>query len=143
MSVTVEVSEVIDRPLVDVFRFFADDHVRNHPRWDPEMELEQESEGPVAVGTRIRRRATRGGTTVEGTMEVVEYEPNRAFGMVIHDGPMEMRGRATFEAADQNRTTLAMSVEIPGADESMDTSSMTAGMRRSLGNIKRLIESGA
>jgi hypothetical protein len=143
MSVTVEVSEVIDRPLVDVFRFFADDHVRNHPRWDPEMELEQESEGPVAVGTRIRRRATRGGTTVEGTMEVVEYEPNRAFGMVIHDGPMEMRGRATFEAADQNRTTLAMSVEIPGADESMDTSSMTASMRRSLGNIKRLIESGA
>lgn len=68
MSVTVEVSGVIDRPIAEVFRVYAYDHVQNHPRWDPDMELEQVSEGPIGVGTRIRRRHTRGGTTVEGTM---------------------------------------------------------------------------
>lgn len=35
-----------------------------------------------------------------------------------------------------------MSVELPGADESMDTSSLTNLMKRTLQNIKKLIESG-
>jgi len=40
----VEVSQVIDRPISTVFCFYAHDHVRNHPRWDPMMELEQISD---------------------------------------------------------------------------------------------------
>lgn len=35
----VEVSEEIERPVPVVFKFFAEDHVRNHPRWDPDIEL--------------------------------------------------------------------------------------------------------
>lgn len=142
MSVTVEVSEGIDQPVDEVFRFYAHDHVQNHPRWDPDMELKQVSEGAIGVGTRIHRRHTRDGTTVEGIMEVVEYEPDQTFGVVIHDGPVEIRGRATFQAEHQNRTRLTMSVELPGADESMDTSSLTNLMKRTLQNIKKLIESG-
>lgn len=46
----VEVSQVIDRPVETVFRFYAHDHVRNHPRWDPMMELEQISDGPSVWG---------------------------------------------------------------------------------------------
>jgi hypothetical protein len=53
------------------------------------MELEQISDGPIRVGTVIRRRNSRSGTPVEGTMEVVEFEPNRAFGMIIHEGPVK------------------------------------------------------
>ena len=138
---TVVVSQVIDRPVAEVFHFFAHDHVRNHPRWDPQMELEQVSDGPIGVGTMIRRRHTHGGTPVEGTMEVVEYEPDRAFGMVVHDGPVEMRGRVTFEAEGQDRTTLTFNLEMPGMDESMDTSLLTSAIERSARNIKHLIES--
>jgi hypothetical protein len=83
-----EVDAFIDRPPADVFRFVATDHVRNHPRWDPVMELEQVTDGPIGVGTTIRRRHTHSGVPIEGTMEVVEYEPDRAFGTVIHDGPL-------------------------------------------------------
>jgi hypothetical protein len=32
MAVRIEVSEEIDRPVPIVFKFFAEDHVRNHPR---------------------------------------------------------------------------------------------------------------
>jgi hypothetical protein len=137
----VEVSQVIDRPVPDVFRFYADDHVRNHPRWDPDMELEQVSDGPIGVGTVIRRRNSHSGTPVEGTMEVVEYEPERAFGVVIHDGPVETRGRVTFEAEGQDRTMITISADMQGVDESMDASLLTSLMERSARNIKDLVES--
>jgi len=141
MSVQLQVSQVIDRPVAKVFRFYAYEHVRNHPRWDPDMELEQVSDGPIGVGTVIHRRNSRSGTPVEGTMEVVEFEPNRAVGMVIHDGPVEMRGRATFEAVSDNQTIITTMVELPDMDESMDKSFLTSRLERSHRNMKQLIES--
>ena len=74
-------------------------------------------------------------------MEVVEFEPNRAFGVVIHDGPVEMRGRTTFEALGDDQTTITTFVEIPGMDDSMDTSFLISRMERSVANMKQLIES--
>lgn len=138
MAIRVEVSEEIDRPVPVVFRFFADDHVRNHPRWDPYIELSRDSDESIGVGTIIQRRNSRSGIPVEGTMEVVEYEPNRAFGMITRDGPMEIPGRATFEDAGEGRTRLTLTAEMP-LDESMKEP-ITASMRQSLENIKELIE---
>ena len=140
MPLRVQVSKVIDRPVAEVFHFYAHEHVRNHPRWDPDMQLEQVSDGPIGVGTIIRRRNTHSGTPVEGTMEVVEFEPDRAFGVVIHDGPTETRGRTTFKAESQDRTTLTVSAEYADLDESME-SLITSLMERSVRNIKDLIES--
>ena len=137
----VEVSQVIDRPVAAVFRFVAQDHVRNHPRWDPDMALEQLSTGPIGVGTVIRRRHTHSGVPVEGTMEVVEYAPNQAFGMVIHDGPVETHGRVTFAAESQDRTILTFHVELPGMDAAMDPSVLRKGIERSARTIKHLVES--
>ena len=143
VGVRVEVSQVIDRPVADVFRFYAVDHVRNHPRWDPDMDLEQVSEGPIGVGTVIRRRNTHSGIPIEGTMEVVEYEPERAFGVIIHDGPVETHGRVTFDAEGQDRTTITISAAMPGMDESIDTGLLTGLMERSARNIKDLVESAS
>ena len=140
MSVKVHVSQIIDRPVAEVYHFFAEEHVRNHPRWDPFMRLEQISDGPIGVGTIIKRINSRSGTPVEGTMEVVEFEPNRAIGMLTHDGPVEIRGRTTFEAVGDANTTLTISVEILGMDESMG-GMMTGAIQKSLQNIKQLIES--
>ncbi len=133
----IEVSQVIDRPVADVFRWFADEHVRNHPRWDPYIELWLDADAPIGVGTVIRRRNSRSGTPIEGTMEVVEYEPNRAFGVVTHDGPIEIRGRATFEAVGSDRARLTLSGDFP---ESMESGLIRSGMERSLQNVKNLIE---
>lgn len=142
MSLTVQVSKVIDRPVAEVFHFCAHDHVRNHPRWDPDMQLEQVSDGPIGVGTIIRRRHTRSGTPVEGTMEVVEFEPDRAMGMVIHDGLSEIRSRTTFKAESEERTRLTIRAEFADLDESKE-SWITSLMERSIRNIKHLIESEA
>jgi len=136
-----EVSLVIDRPLADVFDIFARDHVHNHPRWDPKMELEQVSEGPIGVGTVLPRRHSHFEIPVEGTMEVVEYEPDRAFGLVIHEGPTEMHARTTFEAARPDRTSVTFLLDMAGADESMDPTLFSSLMEGWARNIKDFIES--
>ena len=41
------VSTEIDLPVADVWRWYAVNHVANHARWDPDMELTQISEGPI------------------------------------------------------------------------------------------------
>ncbi|MFW9792805.1 MAG: SRPBCC family protein [Candidatus Thorarchaeota archaeon] len=141
MPAQIRFSQVIDRPLNKVFHFVAEQHVRNHPRWDPDIELWLETDDPIEVGTIIHRRNSRSGTPIEGTMEVVEFEPNNAFGTVIHDGPAEMRGRITFKAVSENQTTVTTVIDIPGMDESMDKSFITSRLERSGQNMKQLIES--
>jgi Polyketide cyclase / dehydrase and lipid transport len=138
MAVRIEVSQEIDRPVGVVFNFYADDHVRNHPRWNPDIELWRTSDEPLGLGTIIQRRNSHGDTPVEGTMEVVEYEPNQAFGVVVREGSMEIPGRATFEEVREGRTRLTVAAEMP-IDESMKDR-MTALLQRSLQNIKELIE---
>jgi hypothetical protein len=138
MAGRMEVSQEIDRPVGVVFKFFADDHVRNHPHWDPDIELWRTSDEPISVGTIIQRRNSHSSTPVEGTMEVVEYEPNRSFGVVIREGPMETDGRATFEEVGEDRTRLTIRAEMP-IDESMKDR-ISALMQRSIRNIKELIE---
>jgi hypothetical protein len=141
MAARFEVSEVMDRSVDKVFDFFAREHVRNHPRWDPDIELWQDTDVPLQAGTVIHRRNSRSGTPVEGIIEVTEFEPDRVFATVIHDGPMEMRSRTLFEPTSADQTKLTMLVDIPSMDENMDKSFLTGRMQRSTQNIKQLIES--
>ena len=141
MALQFESSQVIDRPVDKVFHFFAVEHVRNHPRWDPDIELWLDSDSPIGVGTIIRRRNKRSGTPVVGTMEVVEFEPNRVIAMVIHDGPAEMRGRTTFEALSDNQTKITTIIDIPGMDASTDKTFLNSKLARSAQIRKQLMES--
>ena len=141
MALQFESSQVIDRPIDKVFHFFAVEHVRNHPRWDPDIELWLDSDAPIGVGTVIHRRNKRSGTPVEGTMEVVEIEPNRVLAMLIHDGPAEMRGRTTFEAISNNQTKLTTIIDIPWMDENTDKTFLNSKLERSAQIRKQLMES--
>lgn len=132
-----ELTQVIDRPVPEVFRFIATDHVRNHPRWDPKMTLEQLTDGPMGVGSVIRRRHTHAGAATEGTMEVVEFEPDRALGFVIRDGQVEMHSRMTFISEGPDRTRIAARLDIPSMSEPMDP----GPIEHSLHRMKELIES--
>jgi hypothetical protein len=133
-------SQVIDRPIADVFHFYAHDHVRNHPRWDPDIQLHQVTDGPIGVGTMIHRINSRSGTPVEGTMKVVEYEQNKSIAMLIHDGPAVMHGRTTFEAVNDKQTRLTTYIEIPGMDDSMDKTFLYSRLERSGLIRKQLME---
>jgi hypothetical protein len=73
-------STVIDRPVADVWRWYAVEHVRNHPRWDADMELEQISEGPIGLGTPNPATNSHFDEPIEGEMEIVEWKPERSEG---------------------------------------------------------------
>jgi hypothetical protein len=77
------------------------------------MELEQISDGPIGLGTRIRRRNRHFGEPIEGEMEIIEWEPERAMGAQIHDANAETRGRVTFEALGPSRTRLTIRGRLP------------------------------
>lgn len=134
------VSRVIDRPPAVVFNFLAVNHLRNHPRWDPRMELHQLSDGPIGVGTRFRRRHTRVDVPVDGMMEVVEFEPDRALGVVIHDitpsGAIEVHSRMTTEPGEHGRTIVTIHLDMPAMEASMDPTMVEASLTR----MKELIE---
>lgn len=136
----VEVSTVIERPVAVVWDFCAVHHVENHPRWDPDIELENTSDGPIGVGTVLRRRSTRFETSSEGTMEVVEFDPLKAMRVVTHDGPMTINGWTRFAASGETATQLTLGGEFPGVDESM-AETIRPLMERSARTIKELIES--
>ncbi|HJU52835.1 MAG TPA: SRPBCC family protein [Acidimicrobiia bacterium] len=135
-----EVSTVIDRPVSTVWAFCAVHHVENHPRWDPSVELEAMSDDPVGVGTVIKRRTNRFGNTTEGTMEIVEFEPEKVMRAKIQDGPMTMHGKTLFEALSDSRTKLTLGADFRDLDDSMEKK-IRPMMERSASNIKSLIES--
>ena len=141
MSIYVEVSVVIDRSVEDVFRIHATEHVRNHPRWDPDMELEQITQGPMGVGTVIKRVNSRSGVPVEGTMEVTGFEPNNSMSMIIKDGPVEMKGASIYEKKGPDQTVLTHKIEFFGLDESVEKSDLIKLMEYAIQNHKRFIDS--
>jgi hypothetical protein len=141
MALQFESSQVIDRPIDKVFHFYAVEHVRNHPRWDTDIELWLDYDSPIGVGTIIHRRNKRSGTPVEGTMEVVEFEPNRVLAMVIHDGPVVMYGKTTFDAINENQTKITTIIDIPWMDENTDKTFMNNRLAQVSQIRKQLMES--
>jgi Polyketide cyclase / dehydrase and lipid transport len=136
----ITVSTLIDRPVAGVWHWYAVEHVRNHPRWDPDMELEQISDGPIGLGTRIRRRNRHFGEPIEGEMEIVEWEPERAMGAQIHDANADTRGRVTFEALGRSRTRLTIEADFPNLDASK-VDQLRPLIERTASNVRRLVES--
>jgi len=141
MALQFESSEVIDRPIDKVFHFFAVEHVRNHPRWDSDIELWLDNDAPLTVGTVIHRRNKRGGKVVEGTMKVIEFEMNRMMAMEVHDGPAIMFGRTTFEAINENQTKITTIIDIPWMDENADKTFLNNRLAQVSQIRKQLMES--
>lgn len=135
-----EASTVIDRPVGTVWDFYAVHHVENHPRWDPTLELEVESDEPIGVGTIINRRANRFGKITEGTMEVIEFEPERSMRVETWDGPMQINGWVLFEPIGEDQTRLTLGGEFPSLDDSM-VETIKPMIENSAATIKALIES--
>jgi len=140
MSVKAQAKGIIDQPLSRVFQFHAVEHVQNHPRWDPNMQLEGLTDGPMGVGKKIKRINSHSGQPVEGTMEVTEFVPDKAVTMTIHDGPVMLIARATYEAEGEEKTLLTMNVEFPHLDQ-MDTEMLVNAMQNSIRNINQLLTS--
>jgi hypothetical protein len=142
-------SQVIERPLAEVFRFVATDHFQNHPKWDPAVTaITQTSPGPMGVGTTARLVRTDRGRRTEGTMEVTEYKPVSSFTEVSRFGPFTLHARATLApvAAASTRLELVIDTHARGAIRlllPLMRGTFRKTMARSLRSIKEQVEATA
>ena len=106
------------------------------------MKIEQISEGPIGLGTRIRRRNRHFGEPIEGEMQIIEWEPERVMGAQIKDANVDTAGRVTFESLGPSTTRLSVEADYPNLDASK-VEHLRPLIERSYSNIRRLIESDA
>lgn len=81
-----EVSVHLNRPVDQVFAFLADP--AKQPSWQSNLiEIEQLTEGPMRVGTRIREVRRLGRRPTAYQAEVIVFEPNKHFSLRVITGP--------------------------------------------------------
>lgn len=77
---TFELEEWIARSPEQIFQFVT--NPKNAPRISPSIQsLEPTSPGPLAKGTRYRETRLMNGKPAQAELEVVEYDPPRAYAM--------------------------------------------------------------
>ncbi|MFL5831545.1 MAG: SRPBCC family protein [Solirubrobacteraceae bacterium] len=87
----------IARPPNDVFAYMVDPS--KLATWQKNT-VSAVPDGPMGLGTKIREvHRAPGGKQIETLVEVVEYEPDRVFGMRITEG-LPVHGRITLEPSD-------------------------------------------
>jgi uncharacterized protein YndB with AHSA1/START domain len=87
----------IARPPATVFAYATDPS--KLASWQTNT-ISAEPDGPIAIGTRIREvHRAPGGKEIPGIVEVVEYEPDRAFGLHTVEG-MPVHARITLESIE-------------------------------------------
>jgi carbon monoxide dehydrogenase subunit G len=105
----------IARPPQVVFDYVVE--ARNLAAWQTSKTLvEQITEGPPQLGTRVRERTkVRGRKEWEQIVEFVEFERPRQFGVHIVEGPTPIDGRWTFEPdGDATRVRFEAWGEVGG-----------------------------
>ena len=102
-----EISVHVNRPVAEVFQYLNDP--TKMPEWNATIEEATPSETPIKVGTHIRTRGRILGRKIEGTVEVVEYEPNKRV-VQKSDEPFSWKAINTFQA-DNGGTRLVSACE--------------------------------
>jgi len=112
--IKLESSVVINRPIEEVFEFA--DNPENEPLWQQAtQEAELSSEGPMGVGTTLRRVTRFLGRTIESTSEVTEYEVSRKRGGRSTSGPMPYEFVEIYESVEGGtKITATGQIDVGG-----------------------------
>jgi len=106
---------------------------------------EQTSQGPVGIGTMFKGTSRLIGRTMKWTANATEYEPNRKFGKNITTGSVFIEQHNTDNPTKEGlRFTIAYNVTVNGFLKLLSpimVSSMLKELKKSLGNLKQILES--
>jgi uncharacterized protein YndB with AHSA1/START domain len=139
----VTLSVLIDRPPEVVFAYVTDPQATRE--WNPDvLSVRVEPPGPITTGTRIIQRVRAPLRTIEGTYEVVAYEPGRQAVYRLDASFMteEVTMRVDSEGSG-TRHTLYVKGAFKGAWRFLEPLTRTFGPRRRqrmLDHIKRRLE---
>ena len=106
----------IARPVAEVFAYVTDP--ARLGEWQANtVEIEQLTDGPFGLGTRLREVHAAGSRRVEQVVEVSAYEANRRFDLDVVEGPLPLDARHAFDPTAAGGTVIHFAAEgrAPGA----------------------------
>jgi uncharacterized protein YndB with AHSA1/START domain len=143
--VSVQRTIVINRPVSEVFSYFAD--VTNDPQWRGHGVKEISLEGTMGQGAHVRQKIAAGGPfgDVRADMDVVVYEPPTTLTFQVTTGPVRPRVEFTFTpVATGTQVSFSMDAQLSGMKKAVMGGMVEKSMQAeaaSLDNAKRILES--
>jgi uncharacterized membrane protein len=136
---------VIDRPVTEVFTFFANGE--NDPRWRSGVKV-MRREGPLAVGVRYTQRmAGPGGREIPADIEVTALDPDERVAFRGLAGPVRPLGSYAFRSAGgSTEVTFILDAELAGFKKLLLAKPVQKSMETEMANLDRakaLLESGS
>ena len=136
---------VIDRPVPEVFTFFANGE--NDPRWRSGVKV-MRREGPLAVGVRYTQRiAGPAGREIPADIEVTALDPDERLSFRGLAGPVRPLGSYAFRPAEGGTAvTFTLDAELAGFKKLLLGKPVQKSMDGEMANLDRaksLLESGA
>lgn len=111
------------------------------------IEVKQNPEGAVGVGTTISAVAKPLGRRVENTLKVTDYERNKKFTIKSISGPMETKDQFTFEPVEGGtKVTRVTEAEMGGffrMAEPVVVRMLNRQFETNFSNLKDLVEAQA
>jgi uncharacterized membrane protein len=134
----------INRPVEDVFAFFAD--AENDPLWRPSVK-EIKRDGALQVGARYRIRiAGPGGAIVPADIEITEYRPPERLDFRVVAGPVRPTGSYRFtDKGTATDVTYELQSDVVGMKKILMGSAVQQSMDGEMDNLdraKRYLENG-
>jgi uncharacterized protein YndB with AHSA1/START domain len=141
--IRIEESATIKQPIEKVFAYMSD--VKTWPRWDSGLvKAELTSAGQMGVGTTIRGDMRAMGRLMALTARITEYEPNKKWGGAISLPGMRLEEHFTFDSIERGtKLTRVYDVQLHGLLKllsPMVVSSMRSGSKKSLSNLRSILE---
>jgi uncharacterized protein YndB with AHSA1/START domain len=129
----------IDRPVDEVFAY-ATNPAHLHEWQTNTAEVEQLTEGPFGLGTRLREVHLAGRRRMEQVVEVTAYEPPHRFDLDIAEGPLPVDARHHFESTPDGGTVIRVQIEgrAPGPLRLVEPLLKLAVRRELTGHYARL-----
>lgn len=142
----VEVTEMIKRPVADVFAFAS--KPENEPLYDQGvLEARKTSEGPIGVNSTWHEVRQQLGRRIESDNVVTEYEPNKRISFRSTSGPVKVEGGYTFESVDGGTKVTVTGHGDPGGLFKLADPIVGRMVKRQLeaaaGNMKEYLEANA
>ena len=139
----IEESVEIHCPVEKAFAFTTD--AGNWSKWQTIIpEAEQTSQGPVGVGTTFKGTNHLMGRTMKWTAQAIEYETNRKFGKKITSGSVFIEQHNTYNPPKGGLNFIIVyDMNVNGFLKllsPMIVSSMRKELKKSLGNLKQILE---
>jgi len=132
-------------PLGSAFSFVGHGFFQNYTRWSPQVvELQPLSEGPIRPGVMARQVTLDRGIRTESTFEIAQFGPPHL--LEIKGVSEPFRSFYEFREAAAGSTEIGFNFEVEEHDlflrpfEALFRSTLQEGARRTVENIKQLLE---